>query len=800
MSMKNYFMQTWLCCLLMVGGVHVTSAQGIEYNGQLVRGVILDKDSKAPIQDAHIELLNHSPLITSVSGLYGLFEMENIPVGRQRIRIEREGYYETVLTILVDAGKELVLDIPMEELYEAPTPTEQKKETIERLRNAKVAPANNMTNVSYRSFSVEEVLRYPGAWEDPARLMVNFPGLYNVDDTQNYIVSRGASPFGLRSEIEGVPIGNPNHLGRLSNSGGIFPLINNNVIANSDFVNGAFSAEYGNATSGIFDISLRSGNNRNFEFTGEVSLLGAKAVIEGPFKKGGASFIIAYRYSIFDLMRLIGLDVNSTASPSYQDLNFKIDIPTKNAGSFSIFGVGGISDVQFDGENIDPNDAFAKDLVNISTHTETGLLGAIHKVFLGKNSQLKTTISYLYENYTTNQDSIDAFSRSLIPYFDAYVLRHRVGVRTTLNSKVSNRLTTRAGIYGYGYLFNILNEDQLINQISLRSDDMLFRVGGFAQMRFQVSRRFFINLGVHGQYFNLNNRSWSAEPRLSFNWLIGKRHQLSLGYGWHSQMQPLAIAFYVEPNPNDNTLNTSNRDLGFMRSHHGVLSYNVYLAQNWELKANAYMQYHTNIPVEQLPSSFSVFNFGVYEAPMVTNLVDNGLAYNAGGELSLEKFFSKGYHGVFGASYFRSFYQGSDGVWRNSAFDVQYILQLVLGKEFKIGRKKRNAISIDVRVNHHGGGPYNEILLEESVNAGYEVRDLDNPYTERYDPYTRVDIKLGATFNPPKKKISHYIYFDIINVGLFANDRQAKYNPILQQIEMTRQFGLVPNIFYRIRF
>lgn len=787
-----------------------TMANGQSKNkGQLLRGSILDKFSNVPIEGALVELLNHSPRITAISNAEGSFEMKDVPVGRQRIRIEHEGFYENIVSILVDAGKEVVLDIPLEEKYEAvATVTTKRKikhknKDKRRLRNNRLEPSNKMTTVSYRSFEIEEVNRYPGGLEDPARLITNFPGMYNIDDPQNYIVSRGNSPFGIHWEVEGVPMDNPHHLGRIGNSGAIFPILNTNLLANSDFLNGAFSAEYGNAFAGVFDINMRKGNNQRFEFTGELSLLGAEVFLEGPFKKDGASFMISYRYSVLQLIKILGFDTGSSSSPAYQDLNFKIDIPTKSAGHFSIFGIGGIADVAFFADKYDPNDVFAKENVNIYTETQLGLVGVAHKKFIKEKSYLKTTISYLFENYTSNKDSLDqAILGAQIPYYKSRVMRHRGGLNTVFNTKINTQLTFRAGGYGYLFFFDIKDNDLLTGRLVYDSDDILFHVGGFAQVQYKLSPRFTINAGVHAQYFSLNNRSWAVEPRLAFNWYLGKRHQISLGYGWHSKIQPFSVSFYVEPEvgTSGSIYNTSNRDLGFIRSHHLVLSYNLYLAQQWALKANVYGQYHTNIPISMTSSSFSLINHGIYETPQMVDLVDDGIAFNAGGELSIEKFFSNGYHGIVSGAYFRSRYQGSDGVWRNTAFDVQYVVQVLAGKEFKIGKQKRNAITLDLRLNHRGGTPYIPILLEESIAQGREVRDYKNSYAVRNESYTRIDVKVGARFNPRKKKISHYFFIDLINVGLFQNARQVRYDVDQQKIVQGDQFGLIPNLFYRIQF
>ena len=74
------------------------------------------------------------------------------------------------------------------------------------------------------------------------------------NDAVNDIVIRGNSPDGMAWHPEGIPIPNPNHFGMQVGTGVPVNMLNNNVLSNSDFLTGAFPAEYGNATFGVFDL------------------------------------------------------------------------------------------------------------------------------------------------------------------------------------------------------------------------------------------------------------------------------------------------------------------------------------------------------------------------------------------------------------------------------------------------------------------------------------------------------------------------------------------------------------------
>jgi len=77
---------------------------------------------------------------------------------------------------------------------------------------------------------------------------------------------------------------------------------------------------------------------------------------------------------------------------------------------------------------------------------------------------------------------------------------------------------------------------------------------------------------------------------------------------------------------------------------------------------------------------------------------------------------------------------------------------------------------------------------------------MDEAYSEQLGMYKRFDLRVGARFNHRKKRISHHIYIEIVNVANLKNDLQVKYNPLTGGFGRAKQFGFVPNIYYQIRF
>lgn len=763
---------------------------------QTVRGEVVDQVTGKGLSNVLVELLNYTPRVAAISDEDGFFELEDVPIGYQRIRANGYGYYDVVHTELVIAGKQSVIKIKMEEEVEIEIATIEAT-TDGRIKNAKMTTIDEMNIVSARPFNIEETNRFITGFGGPARAVTNYPGLLNTDDAQNYIVSRGYSPYGIQWMVEGVPIENPHHFATMGNTGALFPLLNNNLLGSSDFVNGAFSARYNNVYAGMFDINMRKGNNQQHEFSALLSVYGAEFIAEGPFKKKGASYAIAVRGGIFDLLQQLGVSLGTNATPRYYDVNFKIDIPTQKAGHFSLFGIGGVSDLAILDEGL-AEDAFANAGTNYYINTSLGLVGLNHLKYFGNDVSLKTTLSYLIEDYQLRRDTL--LPDTIATFFNMRNLRQRAGISSILSKKFSPKFVLRGGVSAYVHFINARGDWTRRNELHSLANDIQVLANAFAEARYKFSSSFAFVLGVQGMYWSLNENSWTVEPRVALDWRVGKRHRISLGYGWTSKIESFAIAFLVKKQ-SDGTYDNSNRDLGLTRSHQVTLSYDTYLARFWGIKANAYASYNTDLAVSKYNNSFSIVNHGNFAVyPDSASLISGGQGFNYGVEVSVEKFFSKGFYGLLSAAYQRSLYRGSDQIWRRSAFDAQYITSLVMGKEFKIGKKKQNVIYGDFRFNLHGGLPYTPIDLDASRLAGREVLIEDQAYSKQLGLYRRIDVRIGARFNHPRKRLSHHIFVVVQNAAAFRNDFEVRYNPNTEEIVTTQQFGLIPNLFYQVFF
>jgi hypothetical protein len=244
----------------------------------------------------------------------------------------------------------------------------------------------------------------------------------------------------------------------------------------------------------------------------------------------------------------------------------------------------------------------------------------------------------------------------------------------------------------------------------------------------------------------------------------------------------------------------NNKNLDFTKSHQFVLGYNIQPFSDWRIKTEVYFQFIYNAPITSYSSSYSMLNTGSsFRTDLQDNLINNGTGKNYGVELTIEKFFSKGYYGLFTSSIYSSKYKGSDGVERNTAFNGKYVFNALAGKEWKVGTAKLNKFSTDVKFTNAGGRAYTPIDLASSQATGREQLST-NAYSVYYDNYYRIDIKVGYTINSSKRKVSQTISLDLQNVTNHKNVFSEGYDDKKQDIRTTYQLGFFPNLVYKMQF
>ena len=774
---------------------------------QTVRGRVVDKESKSPLTGVIASITDMATRIGASTDKFGEFVIDDVTLGKHTITLTYMGFKSITLNdVLVIAGKETVLDIEMEEAV-----TTMNAVTVSQKRDH----INDMAVVSTRTFDVQETERYAGSRADPARMASNFAGTQGGDDSRNDIIVRGNSPQGVLWRMEGVDIPNPNHFAIPGTTGGPVTMLNSHTLANSDFFMGAFPAEYGDAVAGVFDVRLRNGNNDKYEFTGQLGLLGTEIMAEGPIAQDiGSSFLIAYRYSTLQLFQGLNIKIGTTSIPNYQDLTFKLNFPVSPHSTVSIFGIGGLSNINLvvsDLSEATPQ-LYGESDRNQYFTSNTGVVGASFAHTINPDTYTKLTVAETGNDVYAHHDYVFRDSNNNVIYPLKPILGYDFKTTSTvahwfLNKKLSSRQTIKFGVINNLYNLNFIDSSR---QYPPTRETWQYRENyrgytdlaqAYIQYKYRPTEFITLTAGVHAQYLT-HNKAESIEPRVGAKVVLTDNDVITLGYGLHSEMLPL-YQYFARDTANPALL--PNYNVGFIRSHHAVLGYDRKLADNLGLKLETYYQYLFDVPVEtRVGSSYSALDQGTgYSRDFPGQLQNKGTGYNYGIELTLEKTFSHGYYLLLTGSAFDSKAKGNDGVYRNTDYNTHYSFNLLGGYDIKIG--KYNTLITGLKVTMIGGRLYSPVDTAASNAYGDAVVVDSQRNTLHFNPYFRTDVKLGFRING--KRLTHEIGLDLVNVFNTKNTLDVTYSYGLNQqtagkdpFYYTYQLGFLPIFYYKLDF
>ena len=757
---------------------------------QTIRGIAIDYASGTPIPYATVQLLD-LPQMGTTTDNDGKFVIKNVPVGRYDLQASFLGYEPTIFReIVLTSAKEVSLEVQMKEN------TRLLEEVVVRPRINKEEPMNKMALSGARMLSVEEASRFAGGMDDPARLVSSFAGVTSAVGS-NGISVHGNAPSLLQWRLEDVEIPNPNHFADVASlGGGVLSSLSSNVLGNSDFYTSAFPAEFNNAVSGIFDMKMRNGNSQKFQHTLQAGVLGLDAASEGPLsRKHNASYLFNYRYSTTGLMNKVSPAGDLEQEMDYQDLNFKLNFPTQKAGIFSVWGTALIDKIKPEIKTPDEWD-YMEDAKDSRMKQTSAAAGLSHRYFFDNGGLLKTSLATTYSK-TDVWESIYDNNMDSAPFLDFQSRYTNLVLTSSFNKKYSSRHTNKTG-----FTWTNMHYDMDFDLAPLYTEPMqrisegkgtTNLLSAYSSSLFTFNDKLSATLGVNGQLLTLNN-TWTIEPRASVKWQATSKSSFGLGYGLHSRMEKLDVYFVKTQATGDKQVN---KDLDFTKTHHLSLSYNYRISDDMNLRVEPYFQYLYDVPV-MADSSYSVLNRNTFYVEDA--LVNKGNGRNYGIDVTFEKYMTKGFYYMITASVFDSKYKGGDGVWHNTKFNRNYVLNGLIGKEWMIGRDKRDVLSVNLKLTYQGGDRYSPV--DEQATLAHPDKETQYDETRAYSlqlsPMFLANYTLSYRMN--RNKVSHEFAVKGMNATGYKEYFGHEYNLKTGVIEPRRLKNSIFNITYRLDF
>lgn len=752
---------------------------------QTIKGNVVNVKNLQPIVGASILVVGTK--LGAYTNKEGNFKISNVPLGRYSIRVSAVGYEPRIFNLLLTSGKESVLNVQLNE------DVVRLQELVVTEKKANFLPINESVIVSATEFSIDDVQRFAGSRMDPARMAQNFAGVLGANDTRNDIIIRGGSPTELLWRIEGLDIPNPNHFATQGATGGPVGAINTMLLDNSDFLTGAFPAEYYDKNSGVFDLRFRQGNKERYEYYGQFGFNGFELGAEGPLPFEEGSFMTSYRYSFLGLLKAMGVNFGFSGIPNYQDFAFKADLANIGNHQFSLTGIWGTSDIHIKQSETDDVYTGDQDIKN-----GTDFLGiAFNWTYLiSEKLYLKTIAGTSLSQFRTYIDSITTDEKNnvlaLSPWFDTKSNENFHTIKSILNYSPSKSHFIKFGAE-YRYKFFNFNEKRLTasddgNFYELNANDNTNHIFSFIEWNYKITENLSSTLGIASNYLQVSDKAY-FDPRVSLKYNIADNHSINLGFGVNHQSLPLTIYYQSD----------FNKKLESVRSIHYVLGYNWLMNEDMIFKFETYYKDLSKAPIDfKKATSFSLLNSGANFGRVFASdsLVSDGVGRSYGAELSFIKHFTNHYYITSTLSYVRQQYKGSDNIWRWGAFDNQIIFNLLAGYEWVISPSF--AIEFAGRYTIAGGTPYTPIDVAKS-NKFSETYYLDNlAFSERNPNYQRMDIRID--FRDNYKSFAIISYVSIENILNHQNVLMRVWDKKNQKEKIIYQLGPFPIGGVRIEF
>ncbi len=758
-------------------------------SAQSLSGQVRDAVSGRPISQATIRLsgglLAEDRL--AVSDSTGAFFFEELPPGLYMCTVQAAGYNDLLFPELhIVSGRAMALNFALR-LSSIALPDIVIRAGADRQA---LLPLGEIP------LTREKTQRFPATFFDPARLALAFAGVANADDQANGLLIRGNSPQNLRWRLEGVEVANPNHLpnaGTLSDrpttaSGGVL-LFSAQLLDNSTLLTGALPPGYGDAFGGIMDLYWRDGNAQKSQFTAQAGLLGLDFAAEGPLCRScGHSYLVNYRYSTVGLLSQMGISFGGEQI-SFQDYAFRTAFSGKKGGKWAVFGATGNSKNRF----TPPGDSQAveqfKDLFRIEFRSSTGLLGTTWNGYLGQRTRLLASAVTSAQRNTRTAEAQDLFSER-----DTSV-EFRTGLLLRLTHQSHPHLRFQGGLLSqYAHLkAGAERRQQLLYSAALAT----LTLQPWANIQWTLpNERTQLQIGLHSLLWHSaqHGSAYRLEPRLTVVQRLNEQHQLALFAGLSSQTHPLWV--YALHQRADTT--EANRLEGTPLARAAQFSARHSWMPNawWRLRTEVFYQRQ-----QRIPTAGVLHLANISEQQLLGALSATGQAQNTGIEFSVERFLAKDWFLLANTTLLRADYQGDDGLWRASRWNVGHIANLTAGKEWVLDEwpKRSRTFGVNGRLTWVGGQRAAPVDTAASALAQATVYDLSNGYPIQLPDFVRLDLRIYWRRHIGERRNS-LLAFDFQNATLRPNIAYYYYDPLLGRVVTKNQLSLVPNLSWRLEW
>jgi hypothetical protein len=736
----------------------VFAAAGIAHADRSVVGMVIDDATGKPVAGALVAV----GAAEAATDEGGRFTLRNAPFGRLDVIVIADGYKayfgsaraggELAIRLVGEAGASEVIHVS----GQRPTGAQLHLDT-------------------------EEIRNLPGAGNDALRALQSLPGVARTPFGLGGLALRGTAPRDTKVYLDGIEVPLLYHFG------GLASFLPTEAVDELSLEPSGASVRYGRGLGGVAVITSRTGRSDGWRAGGELSLIHAAAIAEGPGPLRG-SWLVAARRSYFDAIEEAA-NLDLALAPRYGDAQVRWE---SGDGSWMVLAFGSDDNLRLLVDSDSTGGIDTSSVKSFEYNSRFARLGVRYRAVSGA-TQLTITPSAGIDDISAhaNHENIDkGLDRTTIP------LSLRAEITTPLAGG-----TLLAGLDGGSshYQYSIVNTPPpnpgdpspiqvLRRDLSMWATDL----GAFIEQSwFLASDAIELRPGVRGDYFGLSDQ-WTLDPRLAL------REHLP-----HGLMLTQQIGMYHEPPL------ITDLDPIFPRTTPMLGSKSIQLAvgakaivgDNSELSATAYYQDLAQLPVDAVSTATPISANGAEESGgllgISRELVDTqfgsyayreaiGTGHAYGIELIARRNTGR-WTGWIAYTYSRS--------WRHNPVhgpgDVPYVLDqphsltvlatTALGASWRFGGRFR----------YTTGNPFTPV--DHAVMRDGSWVAVDGPIlSERLPAFVQLDLRLDHLWRRPWGTLD--LYIDVQNVTNRDNPEGVTYNSMYTQRRYTTGLPVFPSI------
>ena len=737
----------------------VAAVAGAAHADRAVTGNIVDDKTGQPVAGALVTVGTGETATDDA----GVFRVENLPFGRQDVVVVADGYQAYFGAARV--GEAMAIRL---------APDKAGGEVIQVTGRAPTGPPLHL--------STGEIRTQPGAGNDALRALQSLPGVARTPYGLGGLALRGTAPRDTKVYLDGIEVPLLYHFG------GLASFLPTGAIDDITLEPGGASVRYGRGLGGVAVVTSKTGRPDGWRVGGEVSLLDAAAIAEGPGPLRG-SWLIGVRRSYFDLIeQAVGLDL--TIAPRYEDAQVRWE---SGDGRWMAILFGSDDRLRLLHDPSSSSEG-GVDTSNVSTLTygqRFARLGLRYRAIVGATA---LTI-------TPSLGVDEVVGRAVQNDIDKGI--HRVTVPLALRADVSTPLaggTLLVGVDGGAYrnYYDVINtppanpsdpNPTAVLERSLTRWDADF--GAFVEESwFFAGDRIEVRPGLRGDHFGLSEQ-WTLDPRLAVHEHLP--HDITLTQSVGTYHEPPLITDY------DPIFMRKTPMLGSIATQ-AALGAKAIIGDDKEVSATVYYQDLRQLPVDVISGATPISangsvqsggalaasrelldsEFGSYT---YREAVGNGHAY--GVELIARKTLGE-LTGWVAYTYSRSLRQsGPEQPWLPYVLDQPHALTIVatrtLGPAWRIGARMRYA----------SGNPFTPVASATYNPDTNKYTAVDGPLlSERLPAFFQLDLRVDHGWHGDWGTLD--LFLDVQNATWRDNAEGIAYSKDYATRHFTGGFPIFP--------